>query len=84
PHALYTLLIVGRVRCVSATAIRVPPGSPTKAAPAAFVRAAFDGMAALLGPLHDESYVLVHATDGDAYGFGGRTQNARWATAHPG
>ncbi|MBP0573858.1 hypothetical protein J8J27_24470, partial [Mycobacterium tuberculosis] len=64
--------------------IKVTQGSNTKDETAAFVRAAFDGMAALLGPLHDESYVLVHATDGDAYGFGGRTQNARWATAHPG
>jgi len=41
-------------------------------------------MAALLGPLHEESYVLVHAVDGDTYGYGGRTQNGRWAAANPG
>jgi 4-oxalocrotonate tautomerase len=41
-------------------------------------------MEKLLGPLHEESYVFVHAVDGDAYGYGGRTQNGRWAAAHPG
>lgn len=42
------------------------------------------GMQAILGPLHSESYVLVHATDGHAYAYGGRTQEARWAEATPG
>lgn len=46
--------------------------------------AAFDGMQAVLGPVHEESYVLVHTVDGDAHGYGGRTQNARWASARPG
>ncbi len=64
--------------------IKITAGTNTKGETAAFVRAAFDGMAALLGPLHEESYVLVHAVDGDAYGYGGRTQNARWAAARPG
>ncbi len=64
--------------------IKVTAGTNTKGETAAFVRAAFEGMAALLGPLHEESYVLVHAVDGDAYGYGGRTQNARWADANRG
>lgn len=64
--------------------IKVTSGTNTKAETAAFVRAAFEGMAALLGPLHEESYALVHAVDGDAYGYGGRTQNGRWAAANPG
>jgi 4-oxalocrotonate tautomerase len=64
--------------------IKITGGTNTKAETAAFVRAAYDGMRALLGPLHDECYVFVHATDGDAYGYGGRTQNARWAAVHPG
>lgn len=63
--------------------IKITAGTNTKGETAAFVRAAFDGMAALLGPLHEESYVLVHAVDGDAYGYGGRTQNGRWAVANP-
>ncbi len=64
--------------------IKITAGTNTKGETTAFVRAAFDGMAALLGPLHEESYVLVHAVDGDTYGYGGRTQNGRWAAANPG
>ena len=59
--------------------IRVTQGTNLKSETAAFVKAAFNGMAALLGPLHEESYVHVLAADGDAYGYGGRTQNARWS-----
>lgn len=64
--------------------IKITQGTNTKAETAAFVKATWDGMARLLGSLHEESYVLVHAVDGDAYGYGGRTQNGRWAAAHPG
>jgi 4-oxalocrotonate tautomerase len=64
--------------------IKLTAGTNTKAETASFVAAAFDAMSAVLGPVHDESYVLVHAVDGDAYGYGGRTQNGRWAAAHPG
>ena len=31
-----------------------------------------------LGPLHEESYVHVHEARGDAYGFGGLTQERRY------
>lgn len=64
--------------------IKITAGTNNKSETTRFVRAAFDGMRQLLGPLHEESYVLVHAADGDAYGYGGRTQNGRWAAAHPG
>ena len=64
--------------------IKITAGTNVKGDTTAFVKAAFEGMQALLGPLHEESYVLVHAADGDAYGYGGRTQNGRWAAAHPG
>jgi 4-oxalocrotonate tautomerase len=64
--------------------IKVTAGTNTRAETASFVAAAFDAMAAILGPVHDESYVLVHAVDGDAYGYGGRTQSGRWAAAHRG
>ncbi|NDW05020.1 tautomerase family protein [Jiella pacifica] len=64
--------------------IKITAGTNTKGETTAFVSAAYDGMRALLGPLHEECYVHVHATDGDAYGYGGRTQNGRWAAAHPG
>ncbi|MFY8095284.1 MAG: tautomerase family protein [Niveispirillum sp.] len=64
--------------------IKVTAGTNTKAETTAFVKAAYQEMAALLGPLHAECYVYVHETNGDTYGYGGRTQNGRWAVAHPG
>ncbi|MGH8199243.1 MAG: hypothetical protein ACREVO_02570 [Steroidobacteraceae bacterium] len=64
--------------------IKITAGTNSKSETTRFVRVAFDGMRERLGPLHEESYVLVHAADGDAYGYGGRTQNGRWAAAHPG
>ena len=63
--------------------IKITAGTNTKPETAGFVRAAFGQMEALLGPLHEESYVLVHAADGHAYGYGGRTQEGRWAAANP-
>ncbi|MGD9478647.1 tautomerase family protein [Shinella sp. G-2] len=47
-----------------------------------WVRRVYDEMNALVGPVHEASYVLVHAVDGDAYGYGGLTQNLRWARKH--
>ncbi|KQO59674.1 MULTISPECIES: 4-oxalocrotonate tautomerase family protein [unclassified Methylobacterium] len=64
--------------------IKITAGTNTKAETTAFVQAAFAGMARLIGPLHAECYAFVHAVDGDAYGYGGRTQNGRWAVANPG
>jgi 4-oxalocrotonate tautomerase len=64
--------------------IKITAGTNTKADTTSFVQAAFAGMEGLIGPLHEECYVFVHAVDGDAYGYGGRTQNGRWAVANPG
>jgi 4-oxalocrotonate tautomerase len=64
--------------------IKITAGTNTKTETISFVAAAFEAMSDILGPLHEESYALVHAVDGDAYGYGGRTQNGRWAVAHPG
>lgn len=64
--------------------IKITAGTNIKTETTRFVQAAFASMRELLGPLHEESYVLVHAVDGDAYGYGGRTQNGRWAAARPG
>ena len=47
-----------------------------------WVRRVYEEMNALIGPVHEASYVLVHAVDGDAYGYGGLTQNLRWARKH--
>jgi hypothetical protein len=48
---------------------------------AAFVAAAFQSMEKLLGPLHGESYVHVDDVRGDAYGYGGLTQERRYIAA---
>ncbi len=64
--------------------IKITAGTNVKAETTQFVKAVFEQMGGLLGPLHEESYVLVHAVEGDAYGYGGRTQNGRWAAANPG
>ncbi len=64
--------------------IKITAGTNTKEEMAGFVREGFAAMEALLGPLHEESYILVHAAEAHAYGYGGRTQEARWVAAHPG
>jgi 4-oxalocrotonate tautomerase len=61
--------------------VKVTAGTNTRSETTAFVRAAFERIGALLGPLHEESYALVHAVDGHAYGYGGRTQEGRLAAA---
>jgi 4-oxalocrotonate tautomerase len=57
--------------------IRVTDGTNTRDDKAAFVAAAFDRMNELIGPLHTECYVHVNDARGDAYGYGGLTQNER-------
>jgi 4-oxalocrotonate tautomerase len=63
---------------------KITVNSNTRAETTAFVKAAYQGMEELLGPLHEECYVYVHETNADAYGYGGRTQNGRWAANNPG
>ena len=61
--------------------IHITDGTNTKDEKAAFVAAAFEAMGRLLGPLHEESYVQVHDVRGDAYGYGGLTQERRYIAA---
>jgi 4-oxalocrotonate tautomerase len=42
------------------------------------IAAMFKRMAELLAPLHHESYLHVDEVRGDAYGFGGLTQERRY------
>lgn len=58
--------------------IRITDGTNTREEKAAFVAAAFARMNELIGPLHNESYVHVNDVRGDAYGYGGLTQNERY------
>ena len=58
--------------------VRVVDGTNTREEKAVFLAATFAKMAELLGPLHQESYVHVNEVRGDAYGYGGITQNERY------
>jgi 4-oxalocrotonate tautomerase len=58
--------------------IHVTEGTNTKDEKAAYIAAMFKRMGKLLGPLHNESYLHVDEVRGDAYGFGGLTQERRY------
>ena len=58
--------------------IHVTDGTNTKDEKAAYLAAMFKRMGELLGPLHNESYLHVDEVRGDAYGFGGLTQERRY------
>ena len=58
--------------------IHVTEGNKTKDEKAKFIAEAFKSMGKLLGPLHQESYIHVHEVRGDAYGYGGLTQERRY------
>jgi 4-oxalocrotonate tautomerase len=58
--------------------IHVTEGTNTKDEKAAYIAAMFARMGELLGPLHTESYLHVDEVKGDAYGFGGLTQERRY------
>jgi 4-oxalocrotonate tautomerase len=61
--------------------IKITDETNTKSEKAAYVREAFDGFAALLGNLHEESYIYVQDVRATAYGYGGKTQD--WRYQHP-
>ena len=58
--------------------VHVSEGTNTKDEKADYIAATFRRMGDLLGPLHHESYLHVDEVRGDAYGFGGLTQERRY------
>lgn len=58
--------------------IKIVDGTNTKDEKAEYLRQVFAFMEELLGPLHAESYILVHDVRADAYGYGGLTQERRY------
>lgn len=58
--------------------VHVSEGTNTKDEKADYIAAMFERMGELLGPLHHESYLHVDEVRGDAYGFGGLTQERRY------
>lgn len=61
--------------------IKVTDGTNMKDEKSAYIASVFAAMAELLGPLHEESYVLVHDVRAEAYGYGGLTQEYRYVEA---
>ena len=61
--------------------VHVSEGTNTKDEKAAYLAAVFERMADLIGPLHHETYLHVDEVRGDAYGFGGLTQERRYIAA---
>jgi 4-oxalocrotonate tautomerase len=60
--------------------IKVTDATNTKAEMAGYIAAVYSAFGDLLGPLHHESYVLVHPVPASAYGYGGQTQERRYVT----
>jgi 4-oxalocrotonate tautomerase len=58
--------------------VHVSEGTNTKDEKAAYIAAVFKRMGEILGPLHQETYLHVDEVRGDAYGFGGLTQERRY------
>ena len=57
--------------------IKITDETNTRAEKAAYMRAVFDGLSALMPSLHHESYIHVHDVRAGAYGYGGLTQEYR-------
>jgi len=58
--------------------IKVTDGTNLKDEKKEFVKAVFEFMNSIMENLHSESYVYVEEVKGDAYGFGGLTQEYRY------
>lgn len=58
--------------------IKITDETNTKDEKALYIREAFDGFAAILGDLHDESYIYVQDVRAASYGYGGHTQEYRY------
>ncbi|ANH76689.1 tautomerase enzyme family protein [Ralstonia insidiosa] len=61
--------------------IKVTDETNTKAEKAQYIAEAFEAFAALLGNLHEESYIYVQDVRAATYGYGGKTQEYRFQHA---
>jgi 4-oxalocrotonate tautomerase len=58
--------------------IKVVDGTNTKPELANYLQHVFAAMSRAIGPVHTESYILVHEVAAAAYGYGGKTQEFRF------
>jgi 4-oxalocrotonate tautomerase len=61
-------------------AIEVTEGTNTKDEKAEFVAQAFRLLGEAVGNVSPASYVMIHDLRGDAWGYGGQTQEYRYVT----
>jgi 4-oxalocrotonate tautomerase len=61
--------------------VKVTDGTNPPGEKAAFLADTYAFLRDALGPLHEESYILVHQVRADAYGYGGLSQGQRAANA---
>ena len=73
--------LASRLRHAFHLDIKITDGTNTKSQKAAYVQRVFDELAALLAPLDPTSYIVIDDVRADAWGFGGRTQEARFIAA---
>jgi 4-oxalocrotonate tautomerase len=57
--------------------IKITDETNTKEEKAHYIKAVYAGFEALLGSLHEESYIYVQDVRATAYGYGGKTQEYR-------
>lgn len=58
--------------------IKVTEGTNTKDEKALYVSRVFSAIENIIGPLVPASYIVVHDVRGDAWGYGGQTQEFRY------
>ena len=58
--------------------VKITEGTNTKQQKAQYIQAVFAGMQEILGPLTEASYIVIHDLRADAWGYAGRTQEARF------
>jgi 4-oxalocrotonate tautomerase len=61
--------------------IKITDETNTKDEKAQYIREAFAGFAAILGEVHEESYIYVQDVRAASYGYGGKTQEYRYQAA---
>lgn len=58
--------------------IKITDETNTKDEKKLYISAVFAGFAAILGDIHEESYIHVHDVRAASYGYGGKTQEYRY------
>jgi 4-oxalocrotonate tautomerase len=62
--------------------IKITDETNTKDEKAKYIQEVFAGFRALLGNLHEESYIYIQDVRAASYGYGGKTQEYRYQQMH--